>query len=207
MDSDNRSSGASDVLYADGYVSGPLGRPATWEDIVNLPDHFGAEILGGRLHYRAMTRWRHARSSGELYRQICNALGVGERSGWWILQDCDVDLGVQNWVRPDLLGIRRDHHPELPEVWPLRLTPDWVCEVLSPNNAHYDRGDKAEVYAQAGVPWYWIVDADEHTIEVLELVNGRWQVFGVYTDGALVGSPPLQGVQLAVSEIFTPKGS
>ncbi len=206
MDSDNRNSGASSPPFVEGYVAGPPDRLATWEDIVNLPERFGAEIIGGRIHYRAMTRWRHGHAIGLVGARLVNALGDRGAAGWWILHNADFDIGHGNSVRPDLAGVRKERYPdELPDEFPLRLIPDWVCEVLSPSNAHYDRCDKAEAYGKAGVPWYWIVDTEERTLEVLELVNGRWQIFGVYTDGAVVGLPPFEDVTLAVSEIFVPK--
>ncbi|MBM4345934.1 MAG: Uma2 family endonuclease [Deltaproteobacteria bacterium] len=204
MDSDNHC-GASSLPPVEGYVPGPPGRPATWEDIVNLPENLHAEVVNGRVHYRLTARGQHGHAVGEIFSAVRRSAGQGGGDGWWILLDAGFDIGHGSFVGPDLAGIRKARCPEFPTGFPIRLVPDWVCEVLSPSNAHYDRGDKAEAYAKAGVPWYWIVDADERTVEVLELVNGRWQIFGVYTDGAVVALPPFEDVTLTVSEIFVPK--
>ena len=42
--------------------------------------------------------------------------------------------------------------------------PDLVIEILSPSNSNRDLKDKYEIYQEAGVPEYWIVDADDKAI-------------------------------------------
>ncbi len=206
MDSDNRNSGADSPPLVGGYIAGPPDRSAMWEDIVNLPEHFHAEIVSNRVHYRMGSRGGHGHAVGALNGLLHPARsGAARGAAWWLLADASLFIGHGSWVAPDITGLRKAHCPEIPTEFPMQLVPDWVCEVLSPSNAHYDRGDKAEAYAKAGVPWFWIVDTDERTLEVLELVNGRWQIFGVYTDGAVVALPPFDEVPLAVGEIFVPK--
>ncbi|MEK7327074.1 MAG: Uma2 family endonuclease [Chloroflexota bacterium] len=48
-------------------------------------------------------------------------------------------------------------------------TPDLVVELLSPSTKRRDRTTKQNAYQKAGVPWYWIVDVDDLTIEELKL--------------------------------------
>ena len=42
--------------------------------------------------------------------------------------------------------------------------PDLVVEILSPSNSRKDLKDKYEIYQEAGVSEYWIVDADDKAI-------------------------------------------
>ena len=42
--------------------------------------------------------------------------------------------------------------------------PDLVVEILSPSNSRKDLKDKYEIYQEADVPEYWIVDADDKAI-------------------------------------------
>ena len=39
----------------------------------------------------------------------------------------------------DAAGWRRDRVPERPRGWPVRIRPDWVCEIVSPSTASRDR--------------------------------------------------------------------
>jgi len=41
-----------------------------------------------------------------------------------------------------------------------------IAEVLSPSSARADRFTKRRRYQEAGVPLYWVVDGDAHTVEV-----------------------------------------
>ena len=38
----------------------------------------------------------------------------------------------------------------LPETAWFELTPDWICEVLSPSTARTDRADKSPIHTAAG---------------------------------------------------------
>ena len=46
--------------------------------------------------------------------------------------------------------------------------------------ASYDRNSKQWAYAQAGVAEYWLVDPDEGTIEVLNLIGEIYQQTGIF---------------------------
>ena len=191
-----------DFEVPSGYAGN--ATPATWEDIMNLPEHHGAEIIGGKIHYKGMARARHGHATTQLQRRVPNERqGVNEH-GWWIFGDVDVKLAGESYLKPDVSGWRKERMPEPPDDWPLAIAPDWVCEVLSPTTEAYDRGDKAQAYAAGGVPWYWIVDPAERTVEVLELINGRWTIWGVYTDGAALALPPFDGTVVEIGGLFLP---
>ena len=53
--------------------------------------------------------------------------------------------------------------------------PSLVVEVLSPSTATMDLGRKRDLYAEHGVPFYWIVDIAARTIEAQRLAGGRYQ--------------------------------
>lgn len=178
----------------------------TWEDIVHLPEQEMPEIIDGKRFFRAPTRGSHAAAMVEIG---CALAPVRRRdvNGWWILADLDVRLSPQRTVRPDLCGYRKDRLPELPDDWPLNLRPDWVCEILSPSNSHYDRATKGMVYAQAEIPWYWLVDPVERLVEVRRLQAGEWVVHGCYGDEDRVAMPPFDDLQIEISELFLPKST
>ena len=71
--------------------------------------------------------------------------GRGGPGGWLILYEPEVHLGAHVIV-PDLAGSRRERMPEMPvdEAY-FVLSPDWVCDLLSPSTASLDRGDKLNV--------------------------------------------------------------
>ena len=93
-------------------------------------------------------------------------------------------------IVPDLAGWRRERLPRLPETAYFETPPDWVCEVLSPSTVRLDRTDKLAVYAEFKVGHCWLVDPIALTLEVFELCEGRWTLYGTYKDADPVGAPP-----------------
>ena len=93
--------------------------------------------------------------------------------GWWIVDEPELHLGRQIVV-PDIGGWRRDRQPELPVTAYFETSPDWVCEVISPSSASYDRGSKRRIYATHGVKHYWLLDPTARVLEVFELQDGAW---------------------------------
>lgn len=177
------------------------GRLWNWEDIVHLPEQEMPEIIDGKPYYRAAPRMRHSAAATEIIGEL-RSLQKGSLSGWWILSELDVRLSPQRVVRPDVCGYRKERLPELVEDWPLDLRPDWVCEILSSGTARYDRGTKSKAYADAGIPWYWLVDPQERTVEVLELQGGRWALHGCFGDGETLALPPFDGCEISISDLF-----
>jgi len=95
--------------------------------------------------------------------------------GWWIFTEINIRLGTETY-RPDLAGWKRERLPNPTVASPIIVTPDWICEVISPGNEKHDRVTKKRVYAEHGVSWYWIVDTRLRTLEAFELVTQTtWQ--------------------------------
>lgn len=176
----------------------------TWKDIMHLPETEQPEIIDGKSYARATPRSTHGRVVGKTYAQVGRADGPDARDGWWISIDPSVRLGPHTIVGPDLAGWRKSRLPELPEDWPLDVRPDWVCEVLSPGTARYDRKTKAALYAMAGIQWYWLVDPAERLVEVLELDGDRWRIHGCFDEDQRLPLPPFGEFEVAVGELFLP---
>lgn len=85
----------------------------------------------------------------------------------------EIDTHLPNVSRvyiPDLVFLAADHLDRYSkEDGKIHGVPDLVIEVLSPSTKRRDRTTKKNVYEQAGVAWYWMVDADDLTIEECRL--------------------------------------
>ena len=123
-----------------------------------------------------------------------------------MLPEVDVELSPHDVVRPDLAGWRRDRLPAPWDARPIRVVPDWVCEVLSPSTASRDRVEKRRLYARSGVAFYWLIDPAAGTLEALRLDDGgRWLEPGSWStaDGARIA--PFDGIELELARIFAPE--
>ncbi|MCB9675676.1 MAG: Uma2 family endonuclease [Alphaproteobacteria bacterium] len=179
-------------------------KPATYEDLCAVPDNRVAEIIAGTLYTSPRPAPRHANAASVLGGRLNPRwqLGDGGPGGWWILHEPELHLG-EHVVVPDIGGWMRTTLPGLPTAvaW-FGTRPDWVCEILSPSTARLDRGVKLDVYAQAGIPWVWLVDPDAKLVEVFRLVDGAWVRHAVAHDQRDAALPPFDAVPLDVSELW-----
>jgi Uma2 family endonuclease len=189
-----------------GFVQ-PARKPAVYEDLLSMPEGTRAEIIAGEIITQPAPRPRHAKSQGALRRFLGGPYddddGFGGPGGWWIFVEVDVRLG-REVVRPDLSGWRRPRLPD-PDVRPIDVVPDWICEIVSASNAAHDRVTKRRLYAEHGVAHYWLVDPDERTLEALVLERGRWLDGGSFDEQDSARVPPFDDVEIPVGRLFLPK--
>jgi Uma2 family endonuclease len=186
-------------------VSTAAPRLATVADLISLGDA-SAEIVGGAIVYKADPSAEHGdaqASLANLLRQDFHRRGGGNHpGGWWLLTEVDVELGPHEVYRPDLSGWRRDRVPERPSGRPVRIRPDWVCEVLSASNAATDQVDKFRVYESSGVPFYWIADPERRILTLYRLDGATYSVALQAKQGEIVRAPPFEVMSLRVGVLF-----
>ncbi|MFH1176307.1 MAG: Uma2 family endonuclease [Acidobacteriota bacterium] len=191
-------------------MSLPESKLATWVDVVGLPEGLRTEILDGQVITAPRPSTDHAHIQTGLSGFIGHPFGFDERpGGWWILPEVDIELGPHDVVEPDLAGWRRERVPHFPRERPVRIRPDWICEILSTTNRRHDLITKANLYLRVGVPFYWIVDPDGRTLQAFKLVGApgeaAWLLLGTWSDGDCLGIPPFEAVALGVGRLFPPR--
>jgi len=118
------------------------------------------------------------------------------------LSEVEVLLLGRHPVRPDLAGWRIENMPELPDEFPVKVRPDWVCEIVSPNDARRDTIVKYRDYARAGIPHYWMVDLGERTLTTLILQNEHYAIDVEADANQIVRAKPFELVEIAVGLLF-----
>ena len=184
---------------------------ATREELVArleaLPPNIKGEIIHGTLYTMPKARARHQRVGTFFGRHLGGGFDFDDDGpgGWWILCEPGVELPDAPEVVPDVAGWRRTTMPEYPSPGePIRVVPDWLCEVLSPTTGQYDRAVKLPLYAKCGVPWIWIVDTVHQTIEVLELERGCWVLRTVVGEEQRVRIPPFDAIEMPLGRLWIP---
>jgi Uma2 family endonuclease len=171
----------------------------------DLPESQKGEIIDGELFVQPRPRFRHARVTGFLTHHIGGVFDFddGGPGGWWILPEAGIELPDAPEVSPDLGGWRRDRMPQPPpEGEPLRLVPDWVCEVLSPSNRRWDLKKKFPFYGRMSVPWLWVVDPPAETVSVRALEGGFWKIVAEAVGGEAVALPPFAEIELPLGRLW-----
>lgn len=146
----------------------------TIEDLEALPEA-GArfELIGGAIVMTPSPIPVHQRVSGKLFALLVAACPAGHE----VFQaPTDYDLDDEQRVVPDLIVVPQS------SVGAQRLAGRalLVVEIASPGTATHDLVTKRAVYAEAGVPTYWI--ADPATGHVLALRLTAKGVYGPYAD-------------------------
>jgi Uma2 family endonuclease len=179
-------------------------RIATYADIEVLPANMVGQLLFGALHAHPRPAPRHALASSILGSELTSPFsrGRGGPGGWIILDEPEVHLG-EHVVVPDIAGWRRDRLLALPETTYFEISPDWLCEVLSPSTAKIDRTDKLAIYAEFGVGHCWYVDPDARTLEVFALDGGAWRLEMTFKDSDRVSAPPFEVHEFALDALWT----
>lgn len=181
----------------------PAAKPATYEDLFDLPEHLVGEIINGRLVKHPRPAPRHARAYTAIGASLFDPYdrGQGGPGGWWILDEPELHLGGHILV-PDLAGWRRERLPRLPETAWFELAPDWVCEILSPATARVDRSEKLPIYAGLGLSHAWLVDPDLRLLEAYQNEAGRWVLLGAWRDDDRAAIAPFDAIELELGLLW-----
>lgn len=145
----------------------PTRREWTADDLAEMPDDGRRyELIDGvlvvspsptRPHQRVSTRLtvildRHAPAELEV-----------------LAAPCDLHLGPDTVVQPDLLAVPVDDDDALPQL---------VVEILSASTRFFDLNLKKARFAAAGIPAYWVVDPGlggrPATLTAWELRDGEY---------------------------------
>lgn len=136
--------------------------PFTVGDLEGMPDDGRKyELSHGVLVVTPSASTQHQR----LAFRIAQHLDAHRRPDQEVVLEAELLLGEDTVKRPDVQVVDAD----LVGGQHIAGTPALVVEVLSPSTALLDRLEKRAVYAEAGIPGYWLVDPTDRTITVLEL--------------------------------------
>jgi len=172
----------------------------TYQDYRLLPDDgHRYEVIDGDLHVTP--------SPSILHQTISKRIGLAfmlqiERPGHGIVYfaPLDVIFSETRTVQPDLVVLRRRRR-NIITGRAIEGAPDIVVEIISPSTGDRDRGLKRKLYASEGVAEYWLVDPEQHGVEVLTLSAEGYQLFGRFGPGQQVRSATFE-LELEIDEIF-----
>ena len=182
-------------------------RPATYEDLFDLPEHVVGEIINGELVVSPRPAPKHANASSDIggdLRVRFGRSGDGDDDrpgGWRILDEPELHLGEHVLV-PDIAGWRRERMPRLPDEAYFRLPPNWLCEVLSPSTVGVDRVRKMPIYLEHGVDHVWLVHPGARTLEVYRRAEGGWFAAATFQGDQTVRAEPFDAVEIELRHLW-----
>ncbi|HEY0370960.1 MAG TPA: Uma2 family endonuclease [Thermoanaerobaculia bacterium] len=179
-----------------------LGRAMSFDEWAAMDEDTPGELVDGRLEEEEVPDLLHELVVAWLVRTLGNWLG---RNGFVFGSDAKYAVRSDRGRKPDVAVYL---HPELrrpPARGIVRVPPDVVVEVVSPSprDERRDRIDKMDEYASFGVSWYWILDPSLQSLEIFELMDGRYARAARATEGRMESVPGCAGLQLDLDEIWS----
>lgn len=148
----------------------------TEEDYYALPENVRAELIDGQLIYNQAAPSRvHQKILMSVSKIIANYIDSNNGS-------CEV------YPAPFAVKLHKDRktivEPDISVICDRnKLTdrgctgaPDWIIEIVSPSNSSHDYIRKLNLYADAGVREYWIVNPMEQSIFIYYFEKDNFQV-------------------------------
>jgi len=184
-------------------TASPARRNATYQDVLDAPEHLVAEVLAGDLYTHPRPAAPHAEAASVLGMDLGSAFhrGRGGPGGWIILYEPDLHLG-QDILVPDLAGWRRERLPAVTDAAYFELAPDWACEVLSRSTALVDRRLKLPLYAREKVAHVWLVDPIARSVEVFRLDGESYRLVVTRGEDEVVRLEPFDAIELELGALW-----
>lgn len=164
-----------------------------------FPDNgYRHEIINGRHYMNPAPSPDHQSVSGYLQHSFFTQIQL-EGKGRVFSAPIDVQLGDFDIVQPDLVVILNDSSAKITKV-KIDGPPDLLIEILSPSTKKNDLTLKRQLYEQAGVREYWIVDPRKQAVTQLVLHEGQYRKQPV--DGDELVCNTLPAVKIPLIEIW-----
>ncbi len=185
-------------------MSNPAKKPATNDDLYNIPENMIGEIINGELIVTPRPSRRHTLAASRLGSELIPPYDFGRGGGpggWIIIIEPEIRLGDDTMV-PDLAGWKRERFPiEEDHNW-ISVAPDWVCEILSPNTLRTDKIIKMPIYAHHGVGHIWLIDPVATTMDAFRLESDRWSLLASFSENDKVRVEPFQEIEINLGDMW-----
>ncbi len=171
-------------------------------DLPEPDDKRKMELDDGVLYIMPRPRPRHQSVQGTLYYHFeTHFRGFDEPPGEAYL---DVNVALPSELprlfAPDLSIILRGGKAIVGDRM-LEGVPDIVVEILS-TDRNRDLVRKRQVYAEAGIPEYWLLDQRDQTARQLELRDGQYVERAILTIDDTLTTPLLPGLAIPLADVF-----
>lgn len=182
----------------------PTHGPWKAADLEGFPDDgYQYEIWHGELIRMAPAGGRHGECEANLVvalRQQTRRLGpVYAGDTGFLLRENPDEL-----VSPDVAFVRHERlPPRAARTKYLRVVPDLVVEIRSPNDRESDIRAKIDLYTDSGVALIWLVDPQQETVEELGAVAvDPPRVLRASSGDELDGGDVVPGCRIALADVF-----
>jgi Uma2 family endonuclease len=176
-------------------------RKLTYRDLRATPDDGRRyEILDGELYVSASPVPRHqivSRNLGVMLFDYVRQRALGEV----FFAPVDVILDRHTIAVPDIVFVAAARRSVISDR-AVEGPPDLLVEILSPSTARRDRTLKARLYAEFGVPHYWIADPRRNILHMYEASDRRFGAARTFIGAARASTPLFPSWRLDLAKVW-----
>ncbi len=181
------------------------GTRLSVEEFMELPDTYDKrkmELDEGELYIMPRPRTGHQFLQIRVAGYVDRYLDEFNDPPAQVFHDVIVALSLESRIlySPDLVVILQGGRATVTDRM-VEGVPDIVLEILS-SDRRRDLVRKRQVYAEAGVPEYWIFDPREDTAALLELRDGQYVERAVLTAADTLTTPLMPGFAIPLADVF-----
>ncbi|MFQ5505418.1 MAG: Uma2 family endonuclease [Planctomycetota bacterium] len=176
---------------------------AAWLRTLPPDDLHHYELLDGRIVMEPPAAWRHGETEAIVVCMLRSFVSE-RRLGRVFGSSPGFELPTGDTVEPDASFVSRERweaQDRVPRGF-ARVVPDLVVEILSPTTRKKDHGQKKRIYERSGVREYWLVDPQSQHVTRFVAAKRGFDRGTVFESGATLGSVVLEGLRIAVAELF-----
>ena len=159
------------------------------------------ELVEGEVLVSPSPSINHQRVSRRLmvdFDRTLSSLGIGEV----FAAPLDINLGIDTVGQPDLVVVLADRAEILDQGAGVGV-PSVVVEILSPSSRRTDAVTKRAAYVRAGVPEYWLVDAEECLVVVQsEPIGDEYRRATIFQRTEMAVSATIPGLTADLAAVF-----
>lgn len=183
------------------YSSG--SRKYTYQDYLELSEEPGYryEILAGELIKEPGPIIVHQRVSRELEFILLVYFRQSDPRGEIFNAPLDLTLGDYTVVQPDILYISGAQREIIQETR-IDGSPLLAVEIISESSRRKDRLQKRQIYQEAGIQHFWLVDPHEKTLECLALRDSAYILATAGMDNEIVTHPNFPDLSIPLGELW-----
>ena len=157
------------------------------------------ELWDGELIMAPAPRFEHQQVTLRFYRLLYDWVAA-HNLGVVSTAPTDMVLSQHRVVQPDVVFIAKERLNVIQGA--IYGPADLAAEVVSLGTRNRDRIEKRDLYEQHGVKEYWIIDPESQTVDVLYLVNSRYELVMRGNPGQTASSRLLPGFEVPVESLL-----
>lgn len=176
----------------------------TLDDLLDSPDD-RIELIDGDIIQRPMARMEHGFVQSNTVAELDTLRRICGPGGWWIVTEVSVHYAAHQCPTHDLAGWRKERLPHRPRGV-VEITPDWVCEIVSPGHERKDTLTLFLLLQRHHVPYYWLIWPEDRSLVAWQLDGETYRVVVSVSDlSANKGKwriPPFEAIEIDLGYIL-----